>query len=71
MQAKNICLIFWTSEKGDNYFNLDVMLIENKIILIPFPLNAQYHYNYTYRKIPKISPSKYKPPKLVTQKTLR
>ena len=24
----------------------------------------------TYRKIPKISPSKYKPPKLVTQKTL-
>ena len=24
-----------------------------------------------YRKIPKISPSKYKPPKLVTQKTLR
>ena len=25
----------------------------------------------SYRKIPKISPSKYKPPKLVTQKTLR
>ena len=25
----------------------------------------------TYRKIPKINPSKYKPPKLVTQKTLR
>ena len=24
-----------------------------------------------YRKIPKISPSKYKPPKPVTQKTLR
>ena len=24
-----------------------------------------------YRKIPKISPSKYKPPKIVTQKTLR
>ena len=24
-----------------------------------------------YRKIPKISPSMYKPPKLVTQKTLR
>ena len=24
-----------------------------------------------YRKIPKISPSKYKPSKLVTQKTLR
>ena len=24
-----------------------------------------------YRKIPKISPSKYKPPKLVTQKNLR
>ena len=27
--------------------------------------------NEEYRKIPKISPSKYKPPKLVTQKTLR
>ena len=26
---------------------------------------------YTYRKIPKISPSMYKPPKIVTQKTLR
>ena len=25
----------------------------------------------SYRKIPKISPSKYKPPKIVTQKTLR
>ena len=25
----------------------------------------------SYRKIPKISPSKYKPPKPVTQKTLR
>ena len=24
-----------------------------------------------YRKIPKISPSKYKPPELVTQKTVR
>ena len=24
-----------------------------------------------YRKIPKISPSKYKPPKIVTQKTVR
>ena len=24
-----------------------------------------------YRKIPKISPSKYKPPKFVTQKTFR
>ena len=24
----------------------------------------------SYRKIPKISPSKYKPPKLVTQETL-
>ena len=24
-----------------------------------------------YRKIPKISPSMYKPPKIVTQKTLR
>ena len=24
-----------------------------------------------YRKIPKISPSKYKPPNFVTQKTLR
>ena len=27
--------------------------------------------NMEYRKIPKISPSKYKPPKPVTQKTLR
>ena len=26
---------------------------------------------YTYREIPKISPSMYKPPKIVTQKTLR
>ena len=26
---------------------------------------------FHYRKIPKLSPSKYKPPKLVTQKTLR
>ena len=36
-----------------------------------------YFRNFTvfcakkYRKIPKISPSMYKPPKLVTQKTLR
>ena len=29
-------------------------------------------HNYIiYRKIPKISPSKYKPPNFVTQKTLR
>ena len=27
--------------------------------------------NRVYRKIPKISPSKYKPPKLVRKKTLR
>ena len=26
---------------------------------------------YQYRKIPKISPSKYKPPKPMTQKTFR
>ena len=26
---------------------------------------------FSYRKIPKISPSKHKPPNLVTQKTLR
>ena len=29
------------------------------------------HGETTYRKIPKISPSKYKPPKLIAQKTLR
>ena len=29
------------------------------------------HSVLVYRKIPKISPSKYKPPKIVTQKTLR
>ena len=32
---------------------------------------AAMFYVCWYRKIPKISPSKYKPPKLVTQKTLR
>ena len=30
-----------------------------------------HHKRRKYHKIPKISPSKYKPPKLVTQKTLR
>ena len=30
-----------------------------------------YIYIYLYRKIPKIGPSKYKPPKLLKQKTLR
>ena len=34
--------------------------------------NNNYNtYAISYRKIPKISPSKYKPPKLVTRKTLR
>ena len=33
--------------------------------------NNHFAHDVSYRKIPKISPSKYKPPKLVTQKTLR
>ena len=33
--------------------------------------NTYNTYAINYRKIPKISPSKYKPPKLVTRKTLR
>ena len=35
-------------------------------------VHAQAHHKRRkYHKIPKISPSMYKPPKLVTQKTLR
>ena len=37
----------------------------------PIIIQYDYIYIYLYRKIPKLSPSKYKPPKLVTQKTLR
>ena len=33
--------------------------------------NSKSKITKDYHKIPKISPSKYKPPKLVTQKTLR
>ena len=33
--------------------------------------NIRLHVHLNTRKIPKISPSKYKPPKLLTQKTLR
>ena len=39
---------------------------------VRYRCSAPKKWNYVvYRKIPKISPSKYKPPKPVTQKTLR
>ena len=37
----------------------------------PYSTNNQINSFVGYRKIPKISPSKYKPPKPVTQKNLR
>ena len=42
----------------------------NKVLLLVLP-DENCLMSSSYRKIPKISPSTYKPPKLVTQKTLR
>ena len=44
MQAKKMCLIFWTSEK--EIINLNVMLIENKIIVIPFAFKRTVPHGY-------------------------
>ena len=38
------------------------------MVLIKWVLLFHLLLNLIYRKIPKINPSKYKPPKLVTQK---
>ena len=46
------------------YHEWDTEIIIIIIIIISFD-------KAWYRKIPEISPSKYKPPKLVTQKSLR
>ena len=50
------------------------VLIPKKLCLsfaLASPLFGGYANQIEYRKIPKISPSKYKPSKPVTQKTLR
>ena len=59
---KKLCL--WTTNFHVKLLNSDVY----RYWLTSYPCHGGI---LTYRKIAKISPSKYKPPKLVTQKTHR
>ena len=52
-------------------FNFTIIRFAQVFIVVLLNILILFWLHLVIRKIPKISPSKYKPPKQVTQKTLR